>query len=344
MTIEFARQFQVLRGYHEEAGDRGDDGGGAGDDKEIEGDRGNDLDAGDDGKAEQAAAAAKAAEEKVAAELEAKRQADKAAREKDVAIPKARFDEAVGKERAAREAAQKEAAELRDRLEKQASQEDVVKVQKEIEDLEEELDKALADNDAEAKRRIRRAIREKEDVLVETKANAKAAIATASAVEQIKYDSLVEKMEEKYTFLNVDSEEFDAAAAGEVMELKAAYEAMGLGSTAALRKAVSTLGHKLDARVEAARKAAEPPEEDKAEAKAKADAAAKVKSAEAEAEAKRREKAVGKGQEAKGQQPPAPTDKVGAVDKEMKDIKAADLSDDEFEKLPEAEKKRLRGD
>lgn len=324
MTIEFARLYTVQRGYQDEADD-GTAGGGGGD-KELDGDRGNEL-VGDEKDQKDAEAA------KAKAEEDAKREADKAAREKDVRIPKERFDEAVSKERKAREQAQREAAELRDKLEKQTSAEDVKKIQDEVDALEELLDKALADNDAAEKKRLRALIREKSDLLTDARVNARSAIATAIAVEQIKYDTLVEKLEADYPFLNIEKgDDFDPELAGELMELKGAYEQTGLGSTAALKKAVSTLGHKLDAK-----KAPAKGDEDKAAAEKK------IKDAEAEAEAKRREAAVGKGQEAKAKIPPS-TDKAGVTDKQAKELKATELSDDDFEKLTDAERKRLRGD
>lgn len=327
-----ARQFQVLRGYHDQAGDEGSGGGGATD-------RGDDLPQAD-GAADAAAKAAeeakkaeeaKAAEEAKKKEEDAKRAEDKSKREEGVQIPKKRFDEAVGKERAAREAAEKRAQELQEELAKKATAADVAKLEEERDALEEALDKALADNNAEEKKRLRRAIREKDSQITDARVEARAAAATAVAVEQIRYDGVVSQLEAAYPFLNPEHESYDEGEAKELVELKAAFEAAGMGSAAALRRAAKTLKPQLDAKVK------KPGDEGK---KAADDAEAKKKAE--EEEAKRREAAVKKGQEAAAAA--APGGASGKVDNKAGDIKVGELSDDAFEKLPEAEKKRLRGD
>lgn len=333
-----ARQFTVQRGYHE--ADNGEGGGGGG-----AVDRGDDVPQAD-ADADKVAADAKASADKAAADTKAaedtKRAAEKAEREKGVQIPKERFDAAVAKERARAEASEKRTKELEAELATKATAVDVSKLEGELDALEEALDKALADNDAGEKKRIRGEIRAKSAQITDARVEARSAAATAIAVEQIRYDSIVTGLESDYPFLNPDvSEGFDVELAGEVMELKAAYEATGLGSALALKKAVGTLKHKLDAK-----KA--PAKDEKAEEKAAAtDAAAKkVKDAEdaaKAAEAKRREAAVAAGLAAKEGQPPAPG-AGGAVDKDLKDIDVGKLSNEAFDKLPDAEKKRLRGD
>lgn len=350
MTTEFARQFQVHRGYQEEA--KGSEEGGGG------GDRGDDFvpteDAGDDAAK---AAEAKAAEEKAAAEKKAaedkaaedkKRAEEKAEREKDVSIPKSRFDEAVRKERAEAEKARAQAKELEEKLRAQESGADVKKIQEDLDALEDKLEAAMTEGTPEQRKALRKQIREKEDALVDARVNERSVIATAVAIEQIRYDAEVSVLEREYPFLNVDEDEtFDAELATELMDLKGAYEQTGLGSTAALKKAAKTLKHRLDAKKgEGKAKEDEVAAADKKKAEEKEAAEKKVKEAEAaEAEAKRKAAAVAKGTEAKGSQPPAKTGEVGKTDAEAdKGKKVKDMSEKEFDDLPESEKKRLRGD
>lgn len=295
------------------------------------------------------------AEAKVAAEAEAKRVAEKAEREKGITIPKDRFDAGMKKERDAKEAAEKRAAEAEAKLAKQAAGVDAKKLQEEIAALDEQLDKALADNDVEAKKRLRAAIREKDQALSRAEARELAAQGTAIAVEQIRYDRVVDDMETAYPFLVAEGETFNEAITGELLELKGAFEASGMSSSESLKKAARILAPALkeakaalekgdkDAEAvaeESARKAKE-----EAEAKAKAaggDAAAKSK-AEEEAKA-RREAAVKKGLEAKELLPASKPGTAGKADKEIVDPKASKMSDKDFDALPEAELKRLRGD
>lgn len=355
MSIEFARQFGYHAAYQEEAKD-GEQGGGGG-----AADRGDDFVEPDGDAAAKEAAEKKAADEKAAAEkkeaddkaareAEEKRVAEKKERDAKVSIPKDRFDEAVGKERARAEAAEKARAELEEKLAAHAKGADVAKLQKEISDLEDALEAKMAEGTPAERKAIREQIRAKQDLLVDARVNARALEATAVAIEQGNYNTEVARLESKYPFLNVDlKDEFDQDLADEVMDLKGAYEAAGLGSTAALQKAVKTLGHKLDAKAGEAKAAAEKAD---AEAKEKEAQAAKVKKAEEDAakaaeekakaeEEKRRAAAVEKGQQAKKDSAPG-TSGQGEVKTGERDVKK--MSDSEFDKLDDAEKKRLRGD
>lgn len=330
-----ARQFTVQRGYHEEAKDGGDGGGGVVD-------RGDDLPQADvAADAVKAAADKAAAEAKVAADAkvaeDAKRAAEKAEREKGVQIPKERFDAAVAKERQRAEAAEKKAEAALAELATKATTVDVKKLEGELDTLEEALDKALAESDPAERKRLRGEIRAKTAQITDARVEARAAAGTAIAIEQIRYDAVVSSLETEYSFLNPDVETtFDVVLATEVMELKTAFEHAGMGSAAALKKAVGTLKHKLDAKKapakdEATAEAAKKAEEEKAAAAKKAE----------EVEEKRRADAVAAGLEAKKGTPPTGT---GTVDKTLTDVKVGELSEEAFDKLPEAEKKRLRGD
>lgn len=277
------------------------------------------------------ATADKEAADKAASEKEA---TDKAAADgKKISIPKERFDEAVGKARAEAAAAQKALAEAQGKLKQMEGQIDAGKVELEIDKLEDELDKARADGKAEEVARLRKEIRGKMQALSHAQARAEAVYATAVAVETVKYDAAVTRMEVEHPELNPESDTYDEARVAEVQEFKDAFEAAGKSSTEALQKALKAVYRGGD----------KPAADDKAKEKAAAETKAR---AEAEA-AKRKEEAVKRGLDAKAKQP-ADTKGGGDSDKNGKSddpaANAAKLSDREFDKLTEDELKKARGD
>lgn len=307
--------------------DRGDDfeatgdvPGETGDQKEVKDAGTPDADAGDTG-SEDADKGAKAEED-----------------EKEPRIPKSRFDQAVKKARDAEKAALEKAEKLEAELATKKGTVDYEKLEADIETLEDELEDAIKDGNIEAKKRLRKEIRAKNSAMAESKAAAYSQYATAVAIEQITYNAAVERMEAEHPELNPDIDAYDEDLAAEVVDYKTAFEAKGESSTVALKKAIKAVfGH---AAPKAPEKKAEAKEEedetDKEDLKKKADAAA----------AKRKEDAVKKGLDTKGKQPT--NEKAGIdSDKAGKSGKAVDvskMSDKDFDKLEEDEKKRLRGD
>jgi len=286
------------------------------------------------------AAEAKAAEEaagKAAADKEAadKAAADKAAADKktEPMIPKGRFDEAVRKARDEAAVAIKRADELEAQLKASQGEVDAKKVAAEIDALEEELEKAIADGNIEAKKRLRAEIRDKNQQVAESRAAAHAARATAVAIEQIRYDALVNRMEVEHPELDPNHENYNEEQVAEILEFKEAFEAKGMASSAALEKSLKAVY----------RNGPKPEKKEESDADKKAEAEAKAK---AEAE-KRTAEAVKRGLEKKDEQPPQ-TKTGAASDKAGKDAdpvkNAHKMGDKEFEKLSEEELKRARGD
>lgn len=278
---------------------------------------------------------AKEAEATKAAE-DAARAAEKAAREAKIAVPKVRFDEAVGKERERAEKAERRLAEIEAARESTA---DVKKITAEVEALQDELDKALADNNPSEKKRIRAEIRAREEALIDARVTARSSLARAEAVEQVRYDSVVDRVEEDYPFLAEGAEDFDADLTGTLLVMKRGYEAEGLSSSEALKRTVRSLKPQL----EVAKKSREKPGDPVAQAAAEK-AAAEAKTKAEKAEADRREKAVAAGAAANKAQPAAKTGEAGTADKDIKQIDVTKLSEKDYDKLPEDELKRLRGD
>jgi len=322
-------------------------GGAGGDDvaeaAKLAAERGDDF--GDDDDDEASDAAEKAAADKAVAEEKAALKA--AAEKKDVRIPKDRFDEAVNKERDARMAAEAKAKELEEALDRQNKGVNLKTLEAEIDDLEDRLEAEMAEGTPAARKDLRRQIRDRQEQISDAKANARAVHATALAVEQIRYDAVVDKMEVDFPFLNVDNKEvFDSKVASAVIELKGAYEAAGLASSEALKKAMSTLRRDLEDAKKALRKDDEGEELTAEEKVAKAEKEAKEKTAGRTAEAaaeRRREEAVKKGLEARTKQP-ADSKAVGKGDKTIVEPDVKKMTDKQFDDLPEAELQRMRGD
>lgn len=251
---------------------------------------------------------------------------DGSSRKDKVYIPKERFDEAVGKARREAQDAKKKLAESEAREKARQGQIDAKKIEAEIDDLEDKLDGARADGNKEAAKAIRSQIREKQMALVDARADVKAAYATAQAVEQVRWDNVVERMEKEHPELDPseDNELYDQEKVDEIMDLTEAYVAKGDSSSEALKKAIRmTYRGAAPAKDEGAKKRAE------------------------EAAAKRKQDAVEKARLAAKVTPPAPG-KGGkdsdAAGKKTKGLDINKISDEEFDKLPDAEKKRLRGD
>lgn len=334
-----ARQFeggisQVLR--DEVNPDRGDEHsatGGAGDE--------------DKGAAE---AEAKAAEEKASKDAADKAAREKEERERDIKIPKVEFDRRLKAEAERTAAAEARAKKAEEVAAQRAEAANVEKLTAELEKLDEELDKALADNNAAEKARLRKLIREKNDAITDARVEARSAYATALAVEQVRYDGAVDRMEAEYPFLapGTDAEpnpDYNAAIVKELVELKAAYEATGMASSAALIKATKTLAPSLKEAKAALKKDDKGGEKDAEKEAEKKAAEAKAKIDAETTEAKRKAEAVEKGLKAAEQQPKVKGD-VGSGDKKVKgDLKGVGkLSDRDFDKLDEDTLKAARGD
>lgn len=251
---------------------------------------------------------------------------------KDHMIPKTRFDEAVNKARREAATAQARVEQLEAEAKAGKGSADTKAVEEQIDSLDDKLYKARADGDAEEVKRIRAEIRDLQNQLIDSVATARAQMATAVAVEQTRYDNLVEQMEKDHPELNPDGDAYDEAKVGEVMELKTAFEATGQSSSAALKKAVGIVYKAAPA----AKKVEEPSGElDKAKKAAK------------EAE-ERKEAAIKAARDAAAKQGKPPIKGAGkdsdAAGKSGTGADVAKMSDSEFSRLTKEEKARARGD
>lgn len=265
------------------------------------------------------------AEEKAAAAKEAAEELGLKEEKKEPLIPKGRFDEAVSKARKEAEAATERADKLEAQLKANEGLVDAEKIEQQLDDAEDRLEKAIADGNAEKKAAIRREIRQLNRQISDAGAAAHAARATAIAVEQIRYDALVSTMEAEHSELNPDNEEtYDQDVVNELTEYKTAFEAAGYSSSEAMKKALKAVyrdGPKpeVDKEIDKVDKAAE-----------------------------RKEEAVKKGIEAKKKQPGdsrkvgLDSDKGGITDPKKLDPKK--LTDKEWDALTPEQLSAMRGD
>lgn len=311
-------------GYMNEAGEA--DGGGAA------ADRGDDFTpTGEDAlppadEQDQGDAAAKTGEAEGAAADAAKSEGDdEPSRDsKGRFIPKERFDEAVRKERGEKEELARRLQEYEQREAQRATTVDFAEAQKLVKDLIKQHTSLLADGELDKASELMETILEIKGEMSERKAAATAASVKDQTKEEIRYDSIVAKLEVDYPQINPDAEEFDRTTVKKVQAyMTGLMQTESMSPSKALKEAVET--------ILGAPKAAAAANEDKA----------------AETALRRKEAAVSKALDAKNRQP-ASTKAVGLDhDKQGGALDASavmKMSWDEFVKLPDAELAKMRGD
>lgn len=241
-------------------------------------------------------------------------------------IPKGRFDEAVGKERAARETAERKLAELQATLKQVDRNADAIKLESEIVGLEKAHSKLLLDGDHEKAAELMSQIRLKERTIAIQEATHLSTAAKNEMREELRYDAAVESLESTYDVLNPNHEDFDADLIDLVLGAQRTYiENERLTPSAALVKAAKTVMGKLGTKVEAATE--------------KGLAAGKVAQDRKQAQVEKNI-AAAKSQPASMKESGIDSDKAGQVG----NVDVAKLTREEFAALPAATKAKLRGD
>lgn len=258
--------------------------------------------------------------------------ADKDGKKKDSRIPLSRHEAVLARERAAREAAEVELEKLRQGQQAQAVTAEVSKLKTQVEEKEEKYAELLTEGKTKEATAVMREIRALEREITTQEAEARTAAATADAVEQVRFDTVVERLEAAYPQLKPGHDDYDKELVGEVLEMQSAFVAKGYKPSAALQKAVGYIikpetGKQADATSVTPRVT-------------EADAAAAAKEARTTEQRKKNADAAGK-------QPPdlanagANSDAAGGVLDAKTVIK---MPFDKFSKLSEEEISRLRGD
>lgn len=262
---------------------------------------------------------------------------DKPAR-KDTRIPRARHEELLNKERARREAAEAQLKQYQQGAQVAETNAKITEAENNLLALEKQYAQLLEDGKVSEAAAKMSEIRRMERGIIEQKAAFDIAAAEARAIETVRYNTTLERIEAAYPELNQDSDEYDQDKVNEVLELKAGLQARGKTPAEALQKAVRyVMGAPATTKQETA--ITTKARVDKEEV---ADMAAKAAKA-----AERKEAATKKGIDAALKTPPS-TAKVGLDSDKMGgsiDAKAVvKMKYEDFNKLDEETLSRMRGD
>lgn len=245
-------------------------------------------------------------------------------------IPKERFDQAVGKERAAREAAEQRVAALEAQIgqrKEQAAQVDQIDtIEQQIAELEAKHTSYLLDGDQEKASAVMRQIRIAEREIIRAEMRQESRTATAQTLESERVELSIAKLEADHPVLNPDSEEYNEALTNFVLaEQQRLMRTETLSPSRALNKAALSIIEKFGPK------------------SAPEDAAPKGLS---KVQGERKAAAVEKNLAVKQSQPAAlrnvglDSDKAGQVS--LPDIRK--MTTEEYAALPASTRSRLRGD
>ena len=248
--------------------------------------------------------------------------------QKKDSVPKERFNEAVGKERAAREAAEARSRQLEERLKQEEKSVDVQKMEEQIDALEKQHAAHLLDGESEKAAAVMKQIRMSERKIAAMESDSKVASATTAAVEQVRMEAAIAKLEADYDVLNPNSDDYDQDLVDFVVaEQNRLITREGMSTS----KALLTAGEKIMKRMKAAAGSSDEPGKGLANATKGAD---------------RKSEQVKKNLDTASRQPASmkdagkDSDKVGAgVGSDV-----SKMSADEFAALPESTRAKLRGD
>lgn len=220
--------------------DRGDDfvptGDDAGVDKDAEQRAADALTAELEGKGTKADAAADEVDE--ADETDEPKEEGTRAKRKDTRIPLERHKSILDKERAERTRLEQELARYKQGQQVADANAEITAAEESLLEKEEKYENLLADGKMTEAKALRLEIRRDERAITEQRTALSNAAVEARAVEQVRYDMTVDRLEEAYPQINPDHEDFDKEKTAEVLDLKAAFQARGETPSKALQKAV----------------------------------------------------------------------------------------------------------
>ena len=242
-------------------------------------------------------------------------------------IPVERHKATLDKEREAREAAERRAAELEQRLQQQQAQQEKVlrteEIETQIEGLEEKYQELLLDGNTKEAGQIMRQIRHMERQIATAEAEARATQTTAQALESERMELAIARLEADHPEFNTASESYDPDLVALVLAKQKAYITNGDSPSKAMVKAGEEVAKRFLSKAEA----------DDAKGLAKA------------TQNDRQKQAVSKALGAQRAQPAsmkeAGMDSDTRGEKGLPDV--ASMTADEFAALPEATQARLLG-
>lgn len=162
-------------------------------------------------------------------------------KEKDSRIPAARHKEILDKERARREGVEAELAKYQKGGVIADMGAQITEAETRLIAMEKEYAKHMTDGDIEKASATMTQIRRTERAINEQTAAVREQASVARAIESVRFDTTVERLEALYPTLNIEHEDFDKEKTAEVLELKDAYQLKGYTPSAALQKAVKLI-------------------------------------------------------------------------------------------------------
>lgn len=153
-------------------------------------------------------------------------------------IPQSRFKAAIEKERTKTEAALARAKELESQLNVQKMSEDLEGAQAYLKTLIKERNQNLSDGTLDKAGELDDQILELQGAIADRRAEARVGYAKEMAKEEMRFDNAIERLEEAYSALDPESDDYDQDQVDEVRALMRGYQAeLGLAPSAAVVKA-----------------------------------------------------------------------------------------------------------
>lgn len=243
-------------------------------------------------------------------------------------IPLDRHEKLLKKERARREELEAQLSQSRAGQQMAQANEDLSRVEDELVTMEARYNDLLAEGDTQAAAQLMTQIRRKNAELNSITAAQRDAEVMARAVEKVRFDEALDRIEEAYPELDPDSDEYDEDTYQDVYDLMMAGRQRGLSATKALQRAVArVMGAETTAQKRATTATPRVDENDVA--------------------SRRRGEAVRRNLDAARRTPPA-THRISANNDAAGGALTAkavmNMSEDDFEKLSDKDLARLRGD
>lgn len=162
--------------------------------------------------------------------------------EKGKFIPRERLNEAVLKEREKAAALQARLTEAEKALEAQTTSQDIVEAQKTVKELIKQRNSHLGDGELDKATEIDAKIFELQEAIADRKAEIRVTQSRAQAVETMKYDVIVERLEADHPELDPDSDMYDEEMATEMRALMRGYQSeLKLSAAQALSRAAKRM-------------------------------------------------------------------------------------------------------
>lgn len=243
-------------------------------------------------------------------------------------IPLDRHEKLLKKERARREELEAQLSQSRAGQQMAQANEDLSRVEDELVAMEARYNDLLAEGDTQAAAQLMTQIRRKNAELNSITAAQRDAEVMARAVEKVRFDEALDRIEEAYPELDPNSDEYDEDTYQDVYDLMMAGRQRGLSATKALQRAAArVMGAETTAQKRATTATPRVDENDVA--------------------SRRRGEAVRRNLDAARRTPPA-THRISANNDAAGGALTAkavmNMSEDDFEKLSDKDLARLRGD